>query len=80
MPDVEVVDDVDVVDDDQRQQHRKVAIIGCGITGALAASTLIQKYNEHNANNENDNTNNDQGGLMSIHVFDQGRGGGGWPC
>ena len=63
MPDVDDVDDVQR----QRQQHRKVAIIGCGITGALAASTLIQKC-------KNDNTNNDQGGL-TIHVFDQGRGG-----
>lgn len=53
----------------QHQQHRKVAIIGCGITGALAASTLIQKNNENNHH-----TNNDQGGL-TIHVFDQGRGG-----
>jgi predicted NAD/FAD-dependent oxidoreductase len=63
---------VDVVDDNaqqQQQQHRKVAIIGCGVTGALAASTLIQKYNEH----KNNHTNNDRG--LILHVFDQGRGG-----
>ena len=67
----------DVVDDDnaqqqqqqQQQQQRKVAIIGCGITGALAASTLIRKYNEYN----NNHTNNDCGFIL--HVFDQGRGG-----
>jgi predicted NAD/FAD-dependent oxidoreductase len=69
MPVADVVD-YNAQQQQQQQQHRKVAIIGCGITGALAASTLIQKYIEYN----NNHTNNNDRGLI-LHLFDQGRGG-----
>jgi hypothetical protein len=49
-------------------RNRTVAIVGCGIAGAVAAHTLCAAHDD----DDDDATKNM---TMTVHVFDQGRGG-----